>query len=161
MFQLSGCVAILQDHKLSQAEDDLSSGKQAGEKLKKQGEALVYPSVEARRVIAQAMDTLISEKYTEEDATEIRRNLLKIRKDPLMPRDQRVEAGYVIVLFERIETLRHQNKVLAAQKDKCLVEEDQLKAENDKLRKDLEELRYKLQKIEEIHINTEKKRGIK
>ncbi len=85
---------------------------------------------------------------------------MKVRKNPLMPRDQKIKAGYVIVLFDRIETLRKQSRAVAGQKDKVLVEADGLKAENDKLRKDLEELRYKLQKIEEIHINTEKKRGM-
>jgi hypothetical protein len=157
---LTGCAYIQHDPKLSLAEDDLSSGKQAGDKLKKQEGVTIYPSVAARRTIAQAMDTIISEKYSEDDASDIRKNLMKIRKDPLMPRDQKVEAGYVIVLFDRIETLRRQNKTLTSQKDKVLIEADALKAENDKLRKDLEELRYKLQKIEEIHIITEKKRGI-
>jgi hypothetical protein len=158
--QLAGCTSILRDSKLNLAEDDLSSGKQAGEKLKKQEGTLVYPSVEARRAFALAMDIIISEKYNEDDAADIRKNLMKIRRDPLMPRDQKVEAGYVIVLFDRIESLRRQNKALTGQKDKCLIEADQMKAENDKIRKDLEELNYKLQKIEEIHINTEKKRGI-
>lgn len=160
MSQLSGCTSIMRDSKLSLAEEDLSSGKQAGEKLKKPETTLVYPAVEARRVVAEAMDTIISEKYTEEEAAEIRRNLFRIRKNPLMPRDQKVKAGYVIVLFDRIETLRKQNRAVSAQKDKVLIEADGLKAENDRLRKDLEELRYKLQKIEEIHINTEKKRGM-
>lgn len=158
--QLTGCTAIIRDSKLSLAEEDLSSGKQAGDKLKKPENALAYPAVEARRIVAEAMDTIISEKYTEEEAAEVRRNLMKVRKNPLMPRDQKIKAGYVIVLFDRIETLRKQSRAVAVQKDKVLVEADGLKAENDKLRKDLEELRYKLQKIEEIHINTEKKRGM-
>lgn len=160
MSQLSGCAYLQRDLKLTSAEDDLSSGKQAGDKLKKQESTVLYPSVGARRTIAMAMDTIISEKYSEDEAGDIRRSLLRLRKDPLLPRDLKVEAGYVIVLFDRIETLRHQNKAVGAQKDKGLIEADQLKAENDKLKKDLEELKYKLQKIEEIHIITEKKRGI-
>jgi hypothetical protein len=160
MSQLPGCTASLYDSRLRPAEEELASGKQAGDKLKKSTADIVPPGVAARRTIALAMDTIISEKYSDNDAAEIRRSLFKVRKDPLVPHDQKIEAGYVIVLFDKIETLKLQNKVLTGQKEKCLLEEDQLKAENDKLKKDLEELRYKLQKIEEIHIITEKKRGV-
>ncbi|HNY66382.1 MAG TPA: hypothetical protein PKM41_13185 [Deltaproteobacteria bacterium] len=160
LFQLEGCTASLYDRRLRPAELELASGKQAGDKLKGSTAAVVPPSVAARKIIAQAMDIVISEKYNENDAGEIRRSLLLIRKDPLVPHDQKVEAGYLTVLFDKIETLKHQNKALTGQKEKCLLEADQLKAENDKLKKDLEELRYKLQKIEEIHITTEKKRGV-
>lgn len=123
---------------------------------------LIPPPVAARHTIAMAIDSLLSDKY---DANEIRKTLTLMRKDPFIPRYLKVEAGYLLILLEKLEEQKKIANKNAAEKERVQREikkelEERYTAENDRLKQELDELRYKLQKIEEIHINTEKKRGI-
>ncbi len=131
-----------------------------GEKAKSKP-LVVSPTIEAKYTIARAMDFLISEKNDESEFQETRKNLSSIRRNPILPHYLKVEAGYIMVMLDKIEDLKRQNRAAFLQKDKCSDEVVRVKDENDRMKKELEELRYKLQKIEEIHINTEKKRGVK
>lgn len=159
MLLLGGCTADLTTRDLREAEDNLSYGKPAGEKVK--GKPLVIsPTVEAKYTIARAMDFVISEKNDDGEFQETRKNLSSIRKNPLLPHYLKVEAGYIMVMLDKIEDLKRLNRASSLQKEKCADEVGRVKDENDRMKKELEELRYKLQKIEEIHINTEKKRGV-
>lgn len=123
---------------------------------------LIPPPVAARHTIAMAVDSLLSDKY---DANEIRKTLTLMRKDPFIPRYLKVEAGYLLILLDKLEEQKKIANKNAAEKERVQREikkefEERYTAENDRLKQELDELRYKLQKIEEIHINTEKKRGI-
>ncbi len=123
---------------------------------------LIPPPVAARHTIAMAIDSLLSDKY---DANEIRKTLTLMRKDPFIPRYLKIEAGYLLILLEKLEEQKKIANKNAAEKERVQREikkelEERYTAENDRLKQELDELRYKLQKIEEIHINTEKKRGI-
>jgi cell division protein FtsB len=130
-----------------------------GEKVKSTP-LVVAPTIEAKYTIARAMDFIISEKNDDNEVQETRKNLSSIRKSPLLPHYLKVEAGYVMVMLDKIEDLKRQNRASSQQKDKYADENERMKDDNDRMKKELEELRYKLQKIEEIHINTEKKRGV-
>lgn len=108
------------------------------------------------------VDSLLSDKY---EVRETRKTLSLLRKDPFIPRYLKVEAGYLLVLLDKLEAQKRLNEKHSAEKERIQREfkkelEDKYTAENDRLRKELDEMKYKLQKIEEIHINTEKKRGI-
>ena len=123
---------------------------------------LIPPPVAARHTIAMAIDSLLSDKY---DANEIRKTLTLMRKDPFIPRYLKIEAGYLLILLEKLEEQKKIANKHASEKERVQRElkkelEERYTAENDRLKQELDELRYKLQKIEEIHINTEKKRGI-
>ncbi len=109
-----------------------------------------------------AVDSLLSDSY---DASEIKKTLTLLRKDPFIPRYLKVEAGYLLILLDKLETQKRLAEKHAAEKERVQREikkelEEKYMAENDRLKQELDQLRYKLQKIEEIHINTEKKRGI-
>ena len=155
---LGGCTLSLFNHKIDEAEELLSAGKPLSEQMKVKPD-IAPPSVIARLTIARAMDTLLSDKYDENDVQEIRKNLSQIRKDPLLPNYLKTEAGYILILIDKIENLKHQNKISSQQKEKCIAENERLRKELEELKKDQDELKFKLRKIEEIHINTEKKRG--
>lgn len=135
-------------------------GKPMGEQLKKVKPDLAPPSVESRYKIALAVDSALSEKYDENEVVEMRKSLAKIRKDPLVPHYLKIEAGYVLELLEKIEGVKQQGRAASQQKEKVAEENDRMKKELEEMKKELQELKYKLEKIEEIHINTEKKRGV-
>ncbi len=112
--------------------------------------------------MAMIVDSLLSDQY---DPKETRKTLSLLRKDPFIPRYLNIEAGYLLVLLDKLEAQKRISERHAAEKERIQRElrkelEDKYTAENDRLKKELDELKYKLQKIEEIHINTEKKRGI-
>src|SRR5690606_3409716 len=116
---------------------------------------LIPPPVAARHTIAMAIDSLLSDKY---DANEIRKTLTLMRKDPFIPRYLKIEAGYLLILLEKLEEQKKIANKNAAEKERVQREikkefEERYTAENDRLKQELDELRYKLQKIEEIHIN--------
>ncbi len=156
---LEGCAAEIYNFKLENIENNISAGRPAGEQLKAPA-ALMPPSLAARQTIAMAMVSILNDKYDEGSGQDIRKGLVQIRKNPLVPRYLHVEAGYVLELFDKIESLKHQNRSTVQQREKCLQDSDRMKQENDRIKKETDELKYKLQKIEEIHINTEKKRGM-
>jgi hypothetical protein len=161
VFLLGGCKADSFSSKLKCAEDELSFGNRVGEQLTGTP-ALIPPPVAARHTIAMVVDSLLSDKY---EVRETRKTLSLLRKDPFIPRYLKVEAGYLLVLLDKLEAQKRLNEKHSAEKERIQREfkkelEDKYTAENDRLRKELDEMKYKLQKIEEIHINTEKKRGI-
>lgn len=161
VFLLGGCKADSFNNKLKSAEDELSMGNRITQDLSTTP-VLIPPPVAARHTIAMAIDSLLSDKY---DANEIRKTLTLMRKDPFIPRYLKVEAGYLLILLEKLEEQKKIANKNAAEKERVQREikkefEERYTAENDRLKQELDELRYKLQKIEEIHINTEKKRGI-
>jgi hypothetical protein len=161
VFLLGGCKADSFSNKLKSAEDDLSRGNRVVQDLSA-APALIPPPVAARHTIAMAVDSLLSDRY---DASEIKKTLTLLRKDPFIPRYLKVEAGYLLILLDKLETQKRLAEKHASEKERVQREikkelEEKYTAENDRLRQELDELRYKLQKIEEIHINTEKKRGI-
>jgi len=158
---LGGCKADSFTNELKCAEDDLSFGNRVGKDLEA-APVLIPPPVAARHTIALVMDALLSDEY---NAQEVRKTLSLLRKDPFIPRYLKVEAGYLLVLLNKLEGQKRLNEKHVAEKERIQQEfkkelEEKYAAENDRLRKELDELKYKLQKIEEIHINTEKKRGI-
>lgn len=159
MVILGGCAADLTTRDLREAEDNLSYGKTMGEKAKTKA-LVLSPSIEAKYTIARAMDSIVTDKNDDNEVQETRKNLSNIRRNPLLPHYLKVEAGYIMVMLDKIEDLKRLNRSSSQQKDKCTDEVGRMKDENDRMKKELEELRYKLQKIEEIHINTEKKRGV-
>lgn len=161
VFLLGGCKADSFNNKLKSAEDELSMGNRITQDLSTTP-VLIPPPVAARHTIAMAVDSLLSDKY---DANEIRKTLTLMRKDPFIPRYLKVEAGYLLILLDKLEEQKKIANKHAAEKERVQREmkkelEERYTAENDRLKQELDELRYKLQKIEEIHINTEKKRGI-
>lgn len=145
---------------LDRAEQDLSVGKPMGKQMRITP-VLAHPAIAARHTIAAAVDTVLSDKYSDGEAQDIRRKLVALRKDPLVPHNLKIEAGYMLVLLERIESLKNAGRISNQQKEKCMAESEKGMAENERLKKELEELQYKLRKIEEIHIHTEMKRGAK
>ena len=160
---LSGCEANLYLGKMGVAEDKLSYGKPIGDELN-DAPAIVPPSVTARRRIALAIDSILEGHYNYKD---IKGTLIDIRQDPYIPRYLKVEAGYVLVLVEKIELERRvldetANKYKASAKDLAETGEkyDRCLQENVQMKGELKELKYKLQKIEEIHIDSEKRRGM-
>lgn len=159
MVLLGGCAADLTTRELREAEDNLSYGKPMGEKMKSTP-ALISPTIAAKYTIALAMDFIISDKNDDNEIQQIRKNLSSIRRNPLLPQYLKAEAGYIMVMLDKIEDLKRQNRASSQQREKCADESGRLKEENERLKKDLEALQFKLQKIEEIHINTEKKRGV-
>jgi len=134
--------------KMVAAEDALSHGKPIGVDLS-DVPLIVPPSVAARHKIALAIDSVIEGDYTYK---ELAVSLKDIRNDPYVPRYLKVEAGYLLLVVEKMEHARHERDRLAKKNEACEREREQMKGE-------LEEMRYKLEKIEEIHIDIEKRRG--
>lgn len=155
---------------MNAAEDRLSSGKSIGDDLGDRP-AVVPPSATARYEIALAIDSLMRGDYNYKDISE---SLRGIRQNPLLPRYLKVEAGYILVLAEKMERSRQDENKMAGKYKQCTKENKQLKEELDrakdkqklsedeaqKLKTELEQLKYKLKKIEEIHIEAEKMRGM-
>lgn len=167
---LSSCEANLFLGKIGSAEDKLSYGKSIGDELS-DIPMIVPPSVTARHQIAMAIDSIIEGHYKYKD---IQETLTDIRQDPYIPRYLKVEAGYILVLVEKIEGERRvqeetakkynasaKNLAETAKKyDQCMQARELVKQENEQMKVELKELKYKLQKIEEIHIDIEKRRGM-
>jgi hypothetical protein len=125
---------------------------------------MMPPSVVARHKIASALDSIIKGDYNYKDITNI---LIDIRQDPYIPRYLKVEAGYILVLVEKIERERRvrdetSKKYNASTKDlaETAGKYDRCLQENERMKNELKELKYKLEKIEEIHIDIEKRRGM-
>lgn len=161
-FILAGCTANLFLGKLSAAEDKLSYGKSIGDDLE-EIPPMMPPSVIARHRIASALDYILQGDYNYRDITNI---LVDIRQDPYVPRYLKVEAGYILVLVEKIERQRRtgdetSKKYNASTKDlaETVKKYDRCQQENERLKDELKELKYKLEKIEEIHLDIEKRRG--
>ncbi len=133
--------------------------------LKKDSIPLLTPSVTARYKLALAMDSFIR---GDASSGAVAQDLKKIREDPFTPTNQKTEAGYLLLLMERIESLQKslnaqalKGKECARDGDELRKAYDQLRKENEDVRKEVELLTFKLKKLEQIHIETEKRRGTK
>jgi hypothetical protein len=162
---LQGCASELFSSRLDSAENKIAQGRPANGDLKKGSIPLLPPSVTARYKIALAMDSFVR---GEAPPGTIAQELKKIREDSFTPSNQRIEAGYLLLLIERIETLQKslnaqtlKGKEYAKEGDELKKAYEQLKKENEDTRKEVELLTFKLKKLEEIHIETEKRRGKK
>ncbi|HHO75708.1 MAG TPA: hypothetical protein ENN05_04685 [Deltaproteobacteria bacterium] len=135
--------------KMDAAEQELSHGKSMSIDL---GDIplMVPPSVIARHKIAIAVDSIIDGRFNYKKLSE---SLTEIRNDPYVPRYLKVEAGYVLVLMERIERAGDDLESMSKKNDACERAQEQMRGE-------LEEMKYKLDKIEEIHIDSQKRRGM-
>ena len=167
---LSGCEANLFLGKMNAAEDRLSYGRTIGGNLEDLP-AMVPPSVAARHKMALAIDSIMQGDYNYKDISE---GLTGIRQDPYLPRYLKVEAGYILVLVEKMERSRRAEdkmtekyKQSAKDTERLQVELKKIKdkqklseQESRQLKSELKELKYKLKKIEEIHIEVEKRRGM-
>ncbi len=140
---------------MGDAEEQLSYGKPIGDELETVP-PMVPPSVTARQRIALAIDSIIDGTYKYKD---IKRTLADIRQDPFIPRYLKVEAGYLLVLVEKMERMDQSQDKAAKKYDECARERTEMKKETETLKGEIEQLKYKLQKIEEIHIDIEKRRG--
>jgi len=165
MLILQGCAGEFFYGRLDSAENKLIQGKPADEDLKKDSIPLLTPSVTARYKIALAMDSFVKGEVS---PGAVAQDLKKIREDSFTPSSQKIEAGYMLLLLERIESLQKslnaqslKGKEYAKEGDELKKAYDQLKKENDDVRKEIELLTFKLKKLEQIHIETEKRRGTK
>ncbi len=145
---LAGCSSNLFMGKMEAAEDSLSHGKPIRVDLS-DIPLMVPPSVAARHKIALAIDSVIEGDY---NYKELAGSLKEIRNDPYVPRYLKVEAGYILLVAEKMEHARRERDRILKKNEACEREREQMKAE-------LEEMKYKLEKIEEIHIDIEKRRG--
>jgi predicted RNase H-like nuclease (RuvC/YqgF family) len=152
--------------KIDAAEKNLSHGKASGEDLKAMNPVLPL-SLVARHKIALIMDSVVKGEYA---YGIMKADLEEIRDAALMPDGLKVEAGYMLVLVEKMEALQ---KTAAAKVKECARESEEqrrnleqskkeievLKKENDDSKKEIEGLSYKLKKLEQIHLESVKRRG--
>jgi predicted RNase H-like nuclease (RuvC/YqgF family) len=165
MLLFQGCATEILGTKIDTAEKSLSLGKASGEDLKAMNPVLP-PSLVARHKIALIMDSIIKGDYT---YSVMKADLEEIRGKTFVPDYLKVEAGYLLTLIERMETL--QKSAAKAKEYAKEIEElkrslEQTKKENEGLKKDLEDIKkeievlsYKLKKLEEIHLESVKRRG--
>ena len=152
----AGCSSNLFIGKMEAAEDELSHGKSISVDLDNIP-LMVPPSVAARHKIALAIDSIIEGDY---NYKKLLKSLRGIRNDPYVPRYLKVEAGYLLVLVEKVELARQGLDGLSKKNEECKRRQEQMKNKVEQMKGELEEMRYKLEKIEEIHIDSEKRRGM-
>jgi len=147
---LGGCINGLGIEGLYKAEDSVISGEPVKEH-QIENTLLSSPAIEARKKIVTAMNSILSGNRPISD---IKKTLLGVKEDLNIPRNLRVEAGYVLLLLNVIE----KQDLDISQGDKKLKE---CVSNVDKIKKERDDLIYKLKKMEEIYIHTEKRRGMK
>ena len=165
MLLFQGCATEILNTKIDTAEKSLSQGKASGEDLKSMN-PVVPPSLVARHKIALIMDSIIKGEYA---FSVMKSDLEEIRGKTFVPDYLKVEAGYLLTLIERMETLQKsaaRAKEYARESEELKRSLEQAKKENEGLKKDLEDIKkeievlsYKLKKLEEIHLESVKRRG--
>lgn len=158
MLFFQGCTKELLSTRISTAEDRLSHGKAVEEDLKAMNPVLP-PSLVARHKLALVMESIQKNEYT---FSTVKADLEEIRDNSLNPSYLRTEAGYLLTLVEKMETLHRsaaKAKELNKDNDELKRELEQARKENEEFRKEIESLSYKLKKLEEIHIDSVKRRG--
>jgi DNA repair ATPase RecN len=120
----------------------------------------------ARHKIASIMDSIVKGEYA---FGTMKAELEEIQGTTFAPDYLKIEAGYLLTLLERMETLqksaakaKEYAKEIEEQKRNVEVakkELEALKKENEDIKKEIELLSYKLKKLEEIHIESVKRRG--
>ena len=165
MLLFQGCATEILSTKIDTAENNLSQGKASGEDLKSMN-PLLPPSLVARHKIALIMDSIIKGEYA---FSVMKTDLEEIRGKTFVPDYLKVEAGYLLTLIERMETLQKtaaRAKEYAREGEELKRALEQAKKENEGLKKDLEDIKkeievlsYKLIKLEQIHLESVKRRG--
>jgi len=163
LFTLLGCAPTkLFLGKLDAAEDEIARGKPYGYDLAHKP-ALLPPSYDARHRLALIVESVLLGAYS---YPEVRKDLEGIREDPHLPKYLRVEAGYLLVLFDELQRTRREVQHLSEEMKKCSDHSEkaqktieELKKHIEEKHKELEVLTFKLNKLEEIHLDTEKRRG--
>jgi predicted RNase H-like nuclease (RuvC/YqgF family) len=160
-----GCATEILNTKIDAAEKSLSQGKPAGNDLKAMNPVLP-PSLVARHKIALIMDSIIRGEYA---FSAMKAELEEIRGKAFTPDYLRVEAGYLLALIERMETLQksaarakeyaREGEELKKSLDQAKKEIETLKKENEDIKKEVEMMSYKLKKLEQIHLESVKRRG--
>jgi len=160
-----GCSAGILNTKIDVAEKSLSQGKAASEDLKSL-DPLLSPSLVARHKIALVMDSIIR---GENSFSVMKTDLEEIRGNSFLPDYLRVEAGYILTLIERMETFQkstaktreyaRESEELRKSLSESKKEIEALKKENEDIKKEVDVLSYKLKKLEQIHLESVKRRG--
>lgn len=158
MLIFQGCAKELITTRINAAEKNLSHGKASEENLKEMN-PLLPPSLVARHKMAIIMESVVKGDFS---YSAVKSELTEIRNSTFTPDYLSVEAGYLLTLIEKMEGL---NKTASRVKE-CTKDNDELKRnvdqsrkENEDLKKEVEDLNFKLKKLEEIHIESVKRRG--
>jgi len=165
MVLFQGCAKDLLSTRINAAEEKLARGKASDVNLKEMNPVLP-PSLAARHKLALIMDSLVRGDFT---YAAVKAELLSIRDGALTPGHLSVEAGYLLTLVEKMEKLdkgaskarecAREGEELKKDLDQSRREAETLKKENDELKKEVELQVFKLKKLEEIHIDSVKRRG--
>jgi hypothetical protein len=170
MIILEGCATELFSLKLISAEEKLSHGRAIDEDLKKEKPPVLPKSAVTRYRLALIMDSLIR---GDSSLPALESELKEIRDDVIVPSYLKVEAGYLLTLVDKMEDIQKSASVQAVKNKECTKEGEELKKaleqarkenedvkkEKELLSKEIELLSYKLKKLEEIHIESVKRRG--
>lgn len=158
MLMSQGCARELLTTRIDAAEKQLSQGKAPEENLKEMN-PLLPPSLVVRHKIALIVESILKGDFS---YSAVKAELADIRNSSLTPGYLSVEAGYLLALIERMEVLsRTAGKAKECTKDNEELKRnlEQLRKENEDLKKGIEDLNFKLKKLEEIHIESVKRRG--
>jgi hypothetical protein len=165
MLLFQGCQAEMLNTKIDAAEKTLSQGKPSSEDLKSMN-PLLPPSLVARHKIALIMDSINKGDYA---FSVMKADLEEIRGKAFVPDYLKVEAGYLMTLIERMETIQKsaaRAKEYAKESEELRRGLEQARKENEGLKKDIEDIKketellsYKLKKLEQIHLESVKRRG--
>ncbi len=147
MMLFQGCAKDLLSTRIGAAEEKLARGKASEVNLKEMNPVLP-PSLAARHRLALVMDAIVRGDFT---YAAVKADLVSIRDGALTPGHLGVEAGYLLTLVEKMEKKK--------ELDQSRREAEALKKENDELKKEVELQVFKLKKLEEIHIDSVKRRG--
>lgn len=147
MFQ--GCAGRLAVRDLKDMEDTIAAGK-AREKDIKLDAVFVSPDLSARKQLVCIMDSMIKGEYTSE---KVINKLEAIRETRLVSSRLKTEAGYILVFVRMLDKNKKEMTEIGQGKEACVLERDQLK-------KQVDECRYKLEKLQQIYIDTEKRRNM-
>jgi len=172
MLIFQGCAKELVTTKLDAAEHRLSLGKAPEESLKGI-KPVLPPSLVARHRMALVMESMVKGDFS---YATVKAVLTETRDSPFTPDYLRVEAGYLLTLVERMEgldktaprakegakdndELKRNLDQARKELDEARKELDQVRKESEGLKKEVEDLSFKLKKLEEIHIESVKRRG--
>lgn len=154
---LPGCGALLTG-KLQEAEYSVSTGKPYKGSLGINN-SMVSPDILARKKLALAMNTVVKGDIT---FPEVKQTLRSINKDPYTSQDIKVEAGYLLMLVEKLEARQRDLDHTRQRLEKTQNDKEALGREKDGiiagLTKERDDLAFKIKKLEEISTLTEKRR---
>jgi hypothetical protein len=130
-------------------ENMIASGKAQKKEIQLDA-VFVSPNLSARKQLACIMNSIIKDEYT---SKKVLRELEAIRENRLVSSGLKTEAGYILVLVRMIDKNKKDMAKSRQENDACILEKDQLK-------KQLDEYKYKLEKLQQIYIDTEKRRDM-